>query len=74
MVTGIVYHKKYLEHEQSPTHPERKERLAYTMDQLIEEGIFDNPRIKLIEPFEASIDDVLTVHTKEYVEFLRKRK
>lgn len=72
MRTGIVYHKRYLEHEQSPTHPERKERLAYTMDQLMEEGIFEDPRIKLLEPFEASIDDVLEVHTKEYVEFLRR--
>lgn len=72
MVTGIVYHKKYLEHEQSPTHPERKERLAYTMDQLKEEGIFDNPKIKLLEPFEASIEDVLAVHTSSYIEFLRK--
>jgi acetoin utilization deacetylase AcuC-like enzyme len=72
MRTGLVYHRRYLEHEQSPTHPERKERLAYTMDQLMEEGIFEDPRIKLLEPFEASIDDVLEVHTREYVEFLRR--
>jgi acetoin utilization deacetylase AcuC-like enzyme len=72
MVTGIVYHEKYLEHEQSPTHPERKERLAYTMDQLIEEGIFEDPRIILLDPFEASIEDVLEVHTREYVDFLRR--
>jgi acetoin utilization deacetylase AcuC-like enzyme len=72
MTTGIVYHPKYLEHEQTPTHPERRERLAYTMDQLMEEGIFDNPKIKLLEPFPASIEDVLAVHTEEYVEYLRR--
>jgi acetoin utilization deacetylase AcuC-like enzyme len=72
MITGIVYHQKYLEHEQSLTHPERKERLAYTMDQLVEEGIFDNPEIKLLEPFEASLDDIFVVHIPEYVEFLEK--
>ena len=27
----------------SPTHPEREERLLYTRDQLLEEGIFDLP-------------------------------
>ena len=70
MRTGIVYHPKYLEHEQTPTHPERRERLAYTMDQLIEEGIFD--RVKLIDPSPASLEDVLAVHTEEYVEFLRR--
>jgi len=71
MVTGLVYHPKYLEHEQTPTHPERRERLAYTMDQLMEEGIFDNPDIKILEPFPASLEDVLAVHTREYVEFLQ---
>ncbi len=72
MVTGIVYHPKYLEHEQTPTHPERRERLAYTMDQLMEEGIFENPKIKLLKPFPASLDDVLAVHNKDYIEYLQK--
>ncbi|MBE8540441.1 histone deacetylase [Geoglobus acetivorans] len=72
MRTGIVYHPKYLEHEQSPTHPERRERLAYTLDQLMEEGIFDLENIVLLEPFEAEIQDVLEVHTREYVDFLIK--
>ncbi|WP_456330557.1 histone deacetylase family protein [Archaeoglobus sp.] len=70
MVTGIVFHEEYLKHEQSPTHPERRERLAYTMDQLREEGIFESERIVLLEPFKASLDDVLEVHTEEYVRFL----
>ncbi|MEM4457164.1 MAG: histone deacetylase, partial [Archaeoglobaceae archaeon] len=72
MATGIVFHPQYLEHEQSPTHPERKERLAYTIDQLREEGIFYSPDIKVIEPSMASVEDVLEVHTKEYVNFLRE--
>ena len=29
----------------SPTHPEREERLLYTRDQLLEEGLFDIPGI-----------------------------
>lgn len=70
MVTGIVFHEEYLKHEQSPTHPERRERLAYTMDQLREEGIFDSENIRILEPFKASIEDVLEVHTREYVDFL----
>lgn len=72
MTTGIVFHPKYLEHEQTPTHPERKERLAYTIDQLTEEGIFDSQEVILLEPFYASEDDVLAVHTPEYLEFLKK--
>ncbi|MET1125194.1 MAG: histone deacetylase [Archaeoglobaceae archaeon] len=72
MVTGLVFHEEYLKHEQTPTHPERRERLAYTMDQLREEGILDSDAIKLLEPFYASLEDVLEVHTREYVEFLRR--
>ncbi len=72
MTTGIVYHPKYLEHEQTPTHPERRERLAYTMDQFMEEGIFDLPEIKLIKPSPANLEDVLAVHTKDYIEFLQR--
>lgn len=72
MVTGIVFHEEYLKHEQSPTHPERRERLAYTMDQLREEGIFESENIRILEPFKASLDDVLEVHTPEYIDFLRE--
>ncbi len=72
MVTGIVFHEEYLKHEQSPTHPERRERLAYTMDQLREEGIFECENIRILEPFKASIEDVLEVHTREYIDFLRE--
>ncbi len=72
MKTGIVFHEKYLKHEQTPTHPERKERLAYTIDQLTEEGIFEDERIVLINPEPAKEEDVLRVHTKEYIEFLKR--
>ncbi len=72
MVTGLVFHEEYLKHEQSPIHPERRERLAYTLDQLIEEGIIDGYTVKLLEPTPAMIEDVLEVHTKEYLEFLMR--
>ncbi len=72
MVTGLVFHEEYLRHEQTPTHPERRERLAYTMDQLREEGVIDDGIVRLLEPFVASLEEVLAVHTREYVEFLRR--
>ncbi len=46
----------------SPTHPERQERLLYTMDQLKEEGVFDIPGIEEHRPDEAGMDDVRRVH------------
>jgi len=71
MKTGIVYHDYYLKHEQSPTHPERRERLEYTMDQLREEGILEDPRIEIINPRKATLEEILSVHTAGYIERLK---
>ncbi|MFW6143109.1 MAG: histone deacetylase, partial [Desulfovermiculus sp.] len=46
----------------SATHPERQERLLYTMDQLKEEGIFDIPGIREYKPEVADMDDIRRVH------------
>ncbi|MDY6774878.1 MAG: histone deacetylase [Halobacteria archaeon] len=71
MTLGLVYDDDYLLHEHTPTHPERRERLAYTMDQLEEEGVFDLPEVELVEPSPASYEDLLRVHDEEYLESLR---
>ncbi|MFH0967604.1 MAG: histone deacetylase [Methanobacteriota archaeon] len=72
MSTGIVFSPSYLRHEQSETHPERMERLSYTMDQIEEEGIFDLPEIQLISPRKATRLEVLAVHTEKYFQFLEE--
>ena len=46
----------------SPNHPERKERLLYTRDQLTEEGIFDLRQIKEFKPSIAQMRDIERVH------------
>lgn len=46
----------------SPTHPERQERLLYTMDQLKEEGVFDIPGINEYKPEVARFEDIRRVH------------
>ncbi|MBF0501070.1 MAG: histone deacetylase [Candidatus Riflebacteria bacterium] len=46
----------------SPTHPEREERLLYTQDQVLEEGIEDIDGIEMINPVPASIADIQRVH------------
>ena len=71
MTVGLVYHEDYLLHEHSPTHPERRERLQYTMDQLREEGILDTPEIETVEPEPATDEDLRRVHTPEYLDRLQ---
>ncbi|CUH97637.1 hypothetical protein P22_3769 [Propionispora sp. 2/2-37] len=46
----------------SPTHPEREERLLYTRDQIIEEGLLDLPEIVEYKPRLASLADIEAVH------------
>jgi len=46
----------------SPTHPEREERLLYTKDQILEEGILDIEGIEEYNPIVASKEDVARTH------------
>lgn len=46
----------------SPTHPEREERLLYTRDQIVEEGILDLPGIVEYKPRLARMTDLDIVH------------
>ncbi|MEN8752967.1 MAG: histone deacetylase, partial [Desulfobacterales bacterium] len=46
----------------SPTHPEREERLLYTQDQVLEEGLFDIDGILEFKPDLATVKDIQRVH------------
>jgi len=46
----------------TPSHPEREERLLYTRDQIVEEGLLDLPNIREYRPQLAKIQDVQRVH------------
>ncbi len=46
----------------SPSHPEREERLLYTKDQLIEEGLEDFANIEFFNPELALYKDIDRVH------------
>jgi len=45
-----------------PLHPEREERLLYTLDQLNEEGIFDVEGITQYKPGLATLEDIMRTH------------
>ena len=46
----------------SPVHPEREERLLYTRDQIVEEGLLDMPSIQEYKPNIATYHDIERVH------------
>jgi acetoin utilization deacetylase AcuC-like enzyme len=59
--TGLVFFPAY-DWAISPTHPEREERLLYTQDQVLEEGIFDIEGITEYKPDLVTVKDIQRVH------------
>jgi len=59
--TGLVFFPAF-DWAISPTHPEREERLLYTQDQILEEGLFDIDGIHEFKAEVVDIKDVQRVH------------
>lgn len=59
--TGLVFFPAF-DYAISPTHPEREERLLYTQDQVVEEGLLDFGNIKEYKPGVATPEDIQRVH------------
>jgi len=59
--TGLVLFPAY-DWAIDPTHPEREERLLYTQDQVLEEGIFDVEGIEEFKPGLTTEKDIQRVH------------
>lgn len=63
---AIVYSKKFLDHIQTPDHPESPRRLVAIRDSLNAAGLWK----EVIEPREATMEEIGRVHTKDYLAFL----
>jgi acetoin utilization deacetylase AcuC-like enzyme len=63
----IVYHEDYLQPTQTYGHPECPERLTAILSHLETNQV----RVETITPEPADVADILEVHSKEHVDFLR---
>ncbi|MFZ4439523.1 MAG: histone deacetylase [Syntrophales bacterium] len=59
--TGLIFFPAF-DWAISPSHPEREERLLYTQDQVIEEGLLDFDNILEYKPGIATAEDISRVH------------
>ena len=59
--TGLVFFPAF-DWAISPTHPEREERLLYTQDQVLEEGLLDLDHVVEYRVRPASFEDIQRVH------------
>lgn len=66
---AIFYSDDFLKHHAPIGHPENEKRLTSIMDSLKTVNFFNSP---IIEPREASLDELQLVHTKKHIELIRK--
>ena len=69
MKAAVVWDPAYLEHEMGG-HPEGADRLSHILGYLEAGDLW--PRLAVVSPHAATIDDLLTVHTRAYVEIVRQ--
>jgi acetoin utilization deacetylase AcuC-like enzyme len=69
MKTGLVYDKRFLQHDPGTGHPECKERLSSVMNYLGRRAWFDN--IFQIPPLTADERWLMQIHTRQYLERAR---
>lgn len=70
--TGLIYSDKYLKHDTGPYHPESPRRLKAIIKEMKESGILNSNKCILIEPREASIEELKLVHEADYVNYVRE--
>ena len=69
MRTAYLYHPDFARHDSGEGHPENARRLAAIEDRLIANGLFDLLRHYEAPP--ATEEQLVRIHTPEYLEWLR---
>ncbi|WEU40652.1 MAG: acetoin utilization protein AcuC [Candidatus Odinarchaeum yellowstonii] len=69
---GFIYHEDFLKYNFGKGHPLNSVRIQMHKDLLELNSFFNNPDIQLIEAKPCSDEDLLTVHTPDYIDFIRK--
>jgi acetoin utilization protein AcuC len=70
-ITAFLYIDTYLTYQFGLGHPFQPIREKYVLDLLQELHIF-NRKAKLLEPPPATTEDLLAVHTKEYIDYVKR--
>jgi acetoin utilization protein AcuC len=68
---AIVYGPDLLKYDFGPEHPFNVIRGALTYSLMQESGLLAAPQVQVVTPTAASDDELLTFHTKHYLEFAR---
>jgi len=70
-LTGFIYHDEYLKYNFGPSHPFKSVKYKLTYDLVNRLGMFDG-KARLFKPESASAETIQLVHTRDYIDFVRK--
>ncbi len=70
MKSALIYSDKFLKYNYGPTHPFKMIRLKLTRNLINDYRLFGDDSVQL-EPTPAEIDEVMTFHSKDYLDVLR---
>jgi acetoin utilization protein AcuC len=71
-MSSFIYSDDYLKYQFGPAHPFKSIRCKKAMDILKDIGAFDD-KIRVVRPRPASYEDLLLVHTQEYIDYVRRK-
>lgn len=67
---GIAFHEKYKQYDFGSGHPFRGDRFGNAMKLFEEQGLLRLPEVKVLKPRIATLNDVMQVHDKSYVDLI----
>ena len=68
----LVFSEQFKRHSYGPAHPLKVERLQLTMDLIGAYGLFDGSETVWVEAKQAEEQDLLLIHSAEYLQILKK--
>ncbi|MCW3991414.1 MAG: histone deacetylase [Candidatus Bathyarchaeota archaeon] len=69
---AIVYHRGVVEYDFGSGHPFRGDRFPRFMRLLEDRGLLSRPEVQLVEPKAAGDDDLLLVHSEDYIRLVER--
>src|SRR5215470_13514760 len=71
MTTAIIYSDEWRQFDYGPEHPLRMERLGLTWRLMEAYGLTSGPKVKLLAPAPASLEEITRFHARDYIDILR---
>jgi acetoin utilization protein AcuC len=68
---GLIYTEEYQKYDFGKDHPLRPLRLKLTYSLMEKLGLLDNPRLEILEPRMATIEELAKVHSQRYIEIVK---